>query len=204
MRQVAFYFGVFLSDNHIRMNIYLKYNLEKTCRVILREQLDLLGLDYTIAGSGNITLSPATGKDEYAALIARLNHYGIEIVDDKKALMVRKSKDAIIEMLNSKDVPVHKISNYLSEKLETSYRTISQVFSEVCCISLESFIIMHKIERAKKMLTNENMSLTEIAFALHYSSVAHLSNQFKKITGMAPTTFHRVVMNKRNYLSTLN
>ncbi|WP_294824515.1 AraC family transcriptional regulator [uncultured Flavobacterium sp.] len=186
------------------MNLYLKYNLEKTCRVILREQLELLEIDYTMLGSGNIVLCPNTGKEAYAALIERLNHYGIEIVDDKKALLVRKTKDAIIEMLNSKDLPAHKISNYLSEKLETNYRSISQVFSEVCCISLESFIIIHKIERAKKLLTNEGMSLTEIAFALHYSSVAHLSNQFKKITGLTPTAFHKVVMHKRNYLSSLN
>ncbi|AWH86587.1 AraC family transcriptional regulator [Flavobacterium album] len=186
------------------MNLYLKYNLEKTCRVVLQEQLEQLGLDYTIAGSGNIVLGHNTEREVYNMLIDRLNYYGIEIVDDKKGMMVQRTKDAIIEMLNSKDLPVHKISSYLSEKVGANYRSISQAFSEVCCISLESFIIIHKIERAKKLLTNENMSLTEIAYALHYSSVAHLSNQFKKITGLTPTAFHKVIMHKRNYLSSLN
>ena len=186
------------------MNIYLKVNFEKACRTLLKEQLEQAGLDYAAATSGNIQFSPDACKERVSALIEQLSRYGIEVVDDKKAVMVQKTKEAIMEMLSAKDLPNIKISSYLAEKVGENYRTISQVFSDHCYMSIENFIIIHKIERAKKMLTNEEMSLTDIAYTLHYSSVAHLSNQFKKVTGLNPTTFHKHIINKRNYSSSLN
>lgn len=186
------------------MNVFIKFNIEKTCRTLLKEQLEQAGLDYISATQGNIQFGSAVDKKDFDLFIAKLERYGIEIIDDKKAVLVHRIKDAIFEMLDAKDLPNIKISSYLSDKLGESYRTISQIFSEVCCLSIENFIILHKIERAKKLLTNENMSLTEIAYTLHYSSVAHLSNQFKKVTGMNPTAFHKLIVNKRNYSSSLN
>lgn len=186
------------------MNVHIKFNIEKTCRAILKEQLEQAGLDYISATQGNIQFSKTVDKEHFDALMQKLERYGIEVIDDKKAMLVQRTKDAITEMLNAKDLPNIKISSYISDKVGENYRTISQVFSEVSCLSIENFIILHKIERAKKLLTNENMSLTEIAFTLHYSSVAHLSNQFKKVTGMNPTAFHKLIINRRNYSSSLN
>lgn len=190
--------------NQHTMNIHLKINFEKACRALLKQELEHAGLDYTAATSGNIQFSATECKERINALIQKLGEYGIEAVDDKRAVMVQKTKEAIAEMLDAKDLPNIKISSYLSQKVGENYRTLSQVFSDVCCISIENFIIIHKIERAKKLLTKDDMSLTEIAYVLHYSSVAHLSNQFKKVTGLNPTTFHKLIINKRNYSSSLN
>jgi AraC-like DNA-binding protein len=136
--------------------------------------------------------------ETYKELLNSLREFGIEIVDNQKSILVQKIKNAIIEMLYS-DKGMHslKISTYLSEKLGESYRTLSQVFSEVTFISIENFIILHKIERVKQLLLSENMSLTEISFMMNYSSVAYLSQQFKNITGVTPTSFQKIMKQKR-------
>lgn len=181
------------------MNLHVKYHLDKTCRVLLQEQLDKFEFDYTITGMGSVHFKSSMPMEQYRQLSSALRRYGIEIVDNQKAILVQKIKDTILEMLNRNTLPVIKISTYLSEQLNENYRTLSSVFVEVCHISLESFIIIHKIERVKQMLTVENLSLTEISFRLHYSSVAHLSNQFKKLTGLTPTTFQKLAFYKRHH-----
>lgn len=187
------------------MNLFIKYNLETTCRVILQEQLDKFNLDYNINGMGCVQFKKAIPMEQYRMLTSSLKRYGIEIIDNQKAILVQKVKEAVITMLEYHDnLPLLKISTYLSERLGESYRTLSQVFSEVCHISIESFIIIRKIERVKEMLLTENLSLTEISYRLHYSSVAHLSNQFKKITGLTPTAFQKIVWHKRGAKPLLN
>lgn len=183
------------------MNLYVKYNFETICRMLLREQLDKLGLDYTITGMGKVNLKRTIPMEKYQKLTATLNTYGIEVIDNQKAIMAQRIKEAIICMLHKDSAaPLVKVSAYLSDKLGESYRTLSQVFSEVCHISIESFIIIHKIEIVKQLLLTENISLTEIAYRLHYSSVAHLSNQFKKITGLTPTTFQKIALHRRSFV----
>lgn len=187
------------------MNLFVKYNFETTCRVILKEQLDKFNLDYTITGMGSVTFSKNVPMEQYQKLTKELKRYGIDIIDNQKAILVQKIKEAIISMLQfNNNMPLVKISSYLSESLNESYRTLSQVFSEVCHISIESFIIINKIELVKQLLINDNLSLTEISYRLHYSSVAHLSNQFKKITGLTPTTFQKIVKHKRSLSIALN
>lgn len=181
------------------MNLFVKYNLETTCRMILQEQLDKFNLDYTITSMGCVKFHNNIPIEQYQKLTNELNKYGINIIDNQKAVLVQKIKEAILSMLQYSDtMPVMKISSYLSEKLGESYRALSQVFTEVCHISIESFIIIHKIEMVKQLMVSENLSLTEISYRLHYSSVAHLSNQFKKITGLTPTTFQKIVRHKRS------
>lgn len=184
------------------MILYLKYNFDKTCRVILQEQLDRFGFKYTIVGIGAVNFEDNIPMEQYVLLQKQLNHYGIEIVDNQKAILVQKIKAAILSMLEEGNMPLIKISSFLSEKLNENYRTLSNVFTEVCHISIESFIIIQKIERVKQLLITENLSLTEISFRMNYSSVAHLSNQFKKITGFTPTVFQKVLHNKR--IQTIN
>lgn len=181
------------------MNLFVKYNLETTCKKILQEQLDKFEFKYTITSMGCVKFHSPLPMEQYGKLTNELNKYGIDIIDNQKAILVQKIKEAILSMLqHSENMPVMKISSYLSEKLGESYRTLSQVFSETCHISIESFIIIHKIEMVKQLMVSENLSLTEISYRLHYSSVAHLSNQFKKITGLTPTTFQKLVKYKRS------
>lgn len=187
------------------MNLFVKYNLETTCRMVLQEQLDKFGFNYNISGIGCVQFRDSIPMKEYQKLTAELKKYGVEIVDNQKAILVQKTKEAILSMLRyDNSMPLLKISTYLSEKLGESYRTLSQVFSEVCHISIESFIIIHKIELVKHLLINENLSLTEISYRLHYSSVAHLSNQFKKITGFTPTAFQKLVRHRRSLNPAIN
>ena len=186
------------------MNLYLKYNFEKTCRVILQEQLDKFDFEYTIAGPGAVNFQENIPMQQYIMLQRELSRYGIEIIDNQKAILVQKIKAAILTMLEKDNMPLIKISTYLSESLNENYRTLSNVFTEVCHISIESFIIIQKIERVKQLLITENLSLTEISFRMNYSSVAHLSNQFKKITGFTPTVFQKVVHNKRTLSISIN
>ncbi len=180
------------------MNLFVKYNLDTTCRVILQEQLDKFDLEYEITGMGCVQFANSIPMEQYNQLTQVLKKYGIEIIDNQKAILVQRIKETILNMLQYNDMPMVKVSTYLSEKIGDSYRALSQVFTEVCHISIESFIIIHKIELVKQLMVQDNLSLTEISYRLHYSSVAHLSNQFKKITGLTPTSFHKILSHKRS------
>lgn len=186
------------------MNLYLKYNFDKACRTILQEQLDKFNLNYSIASTGTVLFHDAVPMEEYMQLQDQLGRYGIEIIDNQKAVLVQKIKAAVREMLEKNDLPLVKISTYLSESLGENYRTLSNVFSDVCHISIESFIILQKIEIVKQLLVKEGLSLTEISYRMSYSSVAHLSNQFKKITGFTPTVFQKIFHNKRTLSISVN
>lgn len=180
------------------MELYLKYNIDTMCKVLLQQQLDKFDIDCRVTEPGYVRFKENIPMDTYESFIRSLNEFGIEIVDNQKNILVQKIKNAIIEMVYSdKGVQTLKISTYLSEKLGESYRILSQVFSEVTFISIENFIILHKIERVKQLLTTENLSLTEISFMMNYSSVAYLSQQFKNITGVTPTAFQKIMKQKR-------
>jgi AraC-like DNA-binding protein len=181
------------------MKIYIKYNIEKTCRVILREQLDKLGLEYTILNAGCIQFSEIVPQDIYTELTTTLNRYDIQIVDNNKALLTQKTKEVINGVLRLSKTPLVKMSVLLEQNLGMSYRNIAKAFTEVSHMSIEEYIIMQKIEKVKNMLVNEKLTLTEVAHRLQYSSVGHLSNQFKKTTGLSPKDFQNVMRYKRNY-----
>lgn len=180
------------------MDLYVKYNIDMMCKVLLQQQLDKFNINCKVTEPGYIRFKENIPMDTYRAFIDSLKEFGIEIVDNQKSILVQKIKNTIIEMLYSdKGVQSLKISTFLSEKLGESYRTLSQVFSEVTFISIENFIILHKIERVKQLLLTENLSLTEISFMMNYSSVAYLSQQFKNITGVTPTAFQKIMRQKR-------
>lgn len=180
------------------MELYIKYNIDIMCRVLLQQQLDKLKIDCIVTEPGYVRFKENIPMEKYLRLVESLKEFGIEIVDNQKSILVQKIKNAIIEMLYSdKGVQSLKISSYLSQKLNENYRTLSQVFSEVTFISIENFIILHKIERVKQLLMTENLSLTEISFMMNYSSVAYLSQQFKNITGVTPTAFQKIMKQKR-------
>lgn len=181
------------------MELYIKYNMDIMCKALLQQQLNKLNIECKVTEPGYVRLKENMPAEIYNELKDSLKEFGIEIVDTQKSILVQKIKNVIIEMLYAdKGIQSLKISSYLSEKLGESYRSLSQVFSEVTFISIENFIILHKIERVKQLLLTEHITLTEISLMLNYSSVAYLSQQFKNITGVTPTTFQKIMKQKRN------
>lgn len=179
------------------MKVYLKCNVEKICRIILEEQLDSLGLKYRVISSGCVEFEEVVPPSIYQKLIECLAKYNISIIDNNKTLLVQKTKSIIADILRQNKLPLIKMSSYLEQELNMNYRAIAKAFVDTCHIPIEEFIILNKIEKAKELLLNEMLSLTEVAHQLHYSSVAHLSNQFKRSTGFCPKDFQNVIRYKR-------
>ncbi len=180
------------------MKLHVKYDIQTACKAILKEQLEQAGLLYKAINSSEVELKNQIGAEELAKLNANLKTYGIEILDDQKNDVIQKTKDVIIEMVNREEyLPPIKISAYIADKVKYSYGYLAALFSEVTFTSIENFIILQKIERVKQMILAGDLTLTEIAFKLHYSSVAHLSTQFKKTTGLTPTSFQSIIKKRR-------
>ena len=127
--------------------------------------------------------------------------FGLDLIDDKKHVLIQRIKNLIVEMVHYEDKPVVvNFSVYLSEKLNHDYTYMANLFSEVQGTTIEKFIISHKIERVKELLLYNELNLTEIAYLMHYSSVAHLSAQFRKVTGFTPSYFKQLKGVHRNML----
>ncbi len=179
------------------MTIYVKYDFSITCEIIIREQLDLLGVDYLLHGIGEIQIRKTLTDDQHMNLVTALKKYGIEILDDQKLALVQRIKNAVDDMLADERSQLQKISAYLSEKLNYSYAHLSNHFSEATHSSIENYLILRKVDHVKDLISNSDLTLTEIAHRLNYSSVAHLSGQFKKTTGITPTTFQNILKKRR-------
>lgn len=180
------------------MKLFVKYDINKACKMLLQEQLEKLGLAHTITAFGEVEIDEVLSGERMKAIAAALQHYGIEIVETQKNIIIQKIKDAIIEMVFNEDaLPSSKISYYLSEKLGYSYGYISNLFSDATFSSIENFIILQKIERAKQLIITNEYTFTEIAWKLNYSSVAHFSKQFKNATGLTPSAFQRIINKRR-------
>ena len=180
------------------MKLHLKYDTVMACKMILQEQLDKLQIPYELTALGEVELKKAVSFTQHKELSQALKKYGIEILDDQKSIFVQRIKDTIIELVNSEErLPSAKFSDFLAQKLNHSYGHISKLFSDVTYTSIENFIILQKIERAKQLIISGELTLTEIAWQLNYSSVQHLSNQFKKTTGITPTAFQRIIKMRR-------
>ncbi len=168
------------------------------CKMIVRDELTKMGFRHLVIDLGMVEILDDITKQQREVLKANLLKSGLELLDDKKSILIEKIKNVIIEMVHySEELPKVNYSDYLSEKLKYDYTYLSNVFSEVKGITIQQFIIIHKIERAKELLLYDELNLSEISYKLHYSSVAHLSNQFKKITGLTPT-YYKKLKNKRN------
>ncbi len=150
-----------------------------------------------IVDLGVVEILEDFSERQRALLQENLKKSGLELLDDKKSILIEKIKNVVIEMIHYTDeLPNANYSDYISEKLGYNYTYLANIFSEVKGITLQQYIILHKIEKVKELLIYDELNLTEIAYKLHYSSVAHLSNQFKKITGLTPT-FYKQLKNKR-------
>ena len=166
--------------------------------MMVKEELVKLRIPYTGIDLGTVEMQNDITQQERKQLKENLLRCGLELMDDKKSILIEKIKNVIIEMIHySDDLPLKNYSDYISEKLHQDYTYLSNMFSEVKGITIQQFIIIHKIEKVKELLLYDELNLTEIAFKLHYSSVAHLSNQFKKVTGLSPS-FYKQLKQKRN------
>lgn len=180
------------------MKLYIKYDINTTCKKVLEEQLEKEQLAYSLVSFGEIELMESLSGDQLKRLNEKLNNYGIEILESPKSILVQKIKDAIIEMVYMDEkLPTFKVSDYLTEKLKYSYGYLFNLFQEVTYTSIVNFIILQKTERAKQLMITNEFTITEIAWKLNYSSVAHFSNQFKNETGITPTTFQRIINKRR-------
>lgn len=185
------------------MKIFVKFDFTQTCNKVIQEKLEAFDIKHRMLCFGEIEFLQEVPKDTLCAFNDSLKEYGIEIIENQKIILVQKLKDAIIEMIFNEENTVNlKSSVYLSEKLGYSYGHLSNLFSEVTYTSIENFIILQKIEYTKSLITKSKLSLTEIALRLNYSSVAHLSTQFKNTTGITPTAFQRII-NKRRELANI-
>ena len=179
------------------MKLYIKYMVSLRCKILVKEELLKLGLHNVIVDLGVVEILEDISAEQRVQFKKNLIKSGLELLDDKRSILIEKIKNVIIEMIHySDELPKVNYSDYVSEKLGHDYTYLANMFSEVKGITIQQFIIIHKIERVKEMLIYDELNLTEISYKLHYSSVAHLSNQFKKITGLTPT-FYKQLKNKR-------
>jgi AraC-like DNA-binding protein len=167
------------------------------CKLLVKEELKKLGLHYSIVDLGMIEVLENISLEQRCHLKKNLLKSGLELLEDQKSILIERIKNIIVEMIHySEEIPKVNYSDYISEKLGYDYTYLANTFSEIKGITIQQYIIINKIERAKELLLYNDLSLTEISYKLHYSSVAHLSNQFKKVTGLTPT-YYKELKNKR-------
>jgi AraC-like DNA-binding protein len=163
------------------------------CKMVVKAELDRLGLHYGTIDLGEVEIDEQITAGEYDELKVALLRSGLELMYDKNALLVEKIKSVIVEMIHYADqLPKTKKSEYISNKLNHSYVFLSGIFSEATGITIEQYIIFHKVEKIKELLLYDQLTLTQISDKLNYSSVAHMSSQFKKITGLTPSYFKQL------------
>jgi AraC-like DNA-binding protein len=184
------------------MKVFIKFEFNTVCNKILEEKLAEIQIKHRVLGFGEVEFLEKVSKEQMNHFQKSLQTYGIDIVENQKTILIQKIKDTIVDLVFNEDLNINvKSSVYLAEKLGMSYGYLSNLFSEVTYTSIENFFILQKIEYAKQLIVNNELSLTEIAFKLSYSSVAHLSSQFKKTTGITPSAFQRIIKKRREIAS---
>ena len=160
------------------------------CKMMVQTKLDNLGLSYGLVNLGEIEIKENISVEQRHQLGVALLECGLELMDDKKAMLIEKIKNVIVEMIHyTNESPRIKNSDYISYKLNHDYTYLANIFSEAKGTTIEHYIIAHKIELVKELLSYDELNLTQISYKLNYSSVAHLSSQFKKVTGLTPSYY---------------
>ncbi len=171
------------------------------CKMVVKEELNNLGLHFMNISLGEVEIMENLTQKQHDDLKEALHKSGLELMDDKKSMLIEKIKNVIVEMVHYTDeIPKVNFLDYLREKLHYDYTYLANLFSETEGITIEHYIMNHKIERVKELIIYDELNLTEIAEKLHYSSISHLSNQFKKVTGLTPSFFKSLKDKKRNTL----
>jgi len=185
--------GIFMTKR-----IYIKYMVSIRCKMVVRAALQELNIPFGHIELGEVEIKEQLSQEKLDSLRGLLFKSGLELMDDKKAMLIEKIKMLIIETIHySEELPDINFSIFLSEKTGLNYTILSNLFSKTTGTTIEHFIIKHKIERVKELLIYDEISLTEISYLLNYSSLAHLSKQFKKVTGLTPTFFKNLQKHKK-------
>jgi AraC-like DNA-binding protein len=171
------------------------------CKMVVKSELEKLGLHHTRVELGEVEVMEDLSTEQFNLLNRGLKMAGLELMEDKRSMLVERIKIHIIELLDNQEEQIKiNLSDYLSEKLNHNYTYLANLFSEVKGTTIEQFYLNHKIEKVKELLVYDELNLTEIADKLHYSSVSHLSNQFKKMTGLTPSHFKILRQKRRSIL----
>jgi YesN/AraC family two-component response regulator len=174
------------------------------CKMIVKAELEKSGLHYKTVDLGEAEIEENISLAQWDELNAALKRSGIELMDNKKSILIEKIKNVIVEQVHHSEGPLEiNFSLYLSQKLNHDYTYLANLFSESQSVTIEHFYIAHKLERAKELMIYDELNLTEIAWKMGYSSVAHLSNQFKKLTGLTPSDFKKLKYKTRVNLEDL-
>jgi AraC-like DNA-binding protein len=169
------------------------------CKMAVKEALKKLNLHFMVVDLGEVDVMETLTIEQRDELKLALADSGLELMDDKRAVLIEKIKNVIIESVHHSDETIKiNFSNYLSEKLNHDYTYLANLFSEVQGTTIEQFLISHKVERIKELIIYGELNITEIAWKMNYSSVAHLSNQFKKVTGLSPSHFKQLKDKRRS------
>lgn len=174
------------------------------CKMVVKDELIKQGLHPLDVDLGEVEIAEELSKQQLASIDATLKQYGFALIDDKRSRIIEKVKTLIVDLVQNKNVNLDvNLSDYLAAELHQDYTSISNLFTQVEGTSIEKYFIAQKIERVKELLVYDELSLSEIANQLHYSSVAHLSSQFKKVTGLTPSHFRGLKDKKRKPLEEL-
>lgn len=179
--------------------------LSNRAKAEAKEELKKIGLHFIFLDLGEVEIMEDITVDQREQLKAALISIGLELMEDKKAMLIEKIKNTIIDMIHHTEETIKvNFSNYLSEKLKYDYTYMANLFSQVQGSTIEHFIIAHKVERIKEFIIYGELNMTEIASKMNYSSVAHLSTQFKKVTGLTPSEFKNLKERKRSPIEEIN
>ena len=169
------------------------------CKMMVKDALRKLGLHFVVVDLGEVEIMEELAPEMRETLKNTLLSSGLELMDDKKAILIERIKNVVVEMVHyADDLPKTNFSDYLSQKLNQDYTYMANLFSEVQGTTIERYVISHKTERIKELIIYGELNITEIAYKMNYSSVAHLSSQFKKVTGLSPTHFKQLKDKRRN------
>lgn len=169
----------------ITMKLYIKYMVSLRCKMVVRQEIEKLGISNAVVNLGMVEILTQISEEQQQILKKNLLNFGLELRDDKKSILIEKIKNVYTEMIHHSDsLSKENFSEYISRKLRYDYSYLANIFSEVKGITLQHFIIINKIEKVKELILYDELNLTQISYKLNYSSVAYLSNQFKKITGL--------------------
>lgn len=196
-----YWFGNYGLELINSLKLFIKNMVCLRCKMVVKQELLKMGLHFGAIELGEVEVLEKISPQQHDQFKDALLKSGLELMDDKKSVIIEQIKTAIIELVHYSDEPLLiKFSEYLSQKLNYDYTYLANLFSEVQGTTIEKFLITHKVERVKELLIYDELNLTEIAYLMHYSSASHLSAQFKKVTGLTPTHFKQLKDKRRSLL----
>ena len=181
------------------MKLHIKYMVSNRCKMVVRMALKDMNIHFVLLELGEVEIMERLTGEQREKLKHTLEEAGLELIDDKRSILIEKIKSTIIDLVHNSDETIKpKLSVYLSKKLNHNYTYLANIFSQVQAVSIEQFMILHKVERIKELLMYGELNISEISYKMNYSSTAHLSTQFKKVTGLTPSNFIKLKEKRRN------